>query len=169
MLDDDAQLSDQLIIGYCDADYAGPYLEGCISTSGYVFLLAGGPISWSSKKQAIISLLSTESEYIAYSHATQEYTWLRLLLTEMGFPLNQPTPVLTDNQLAIAIGKNASFHARTKHINVKYHYVRQEIQSGAIKFNYIEASKQAADGLTKPLAKIAFKRFCTMLGLRNRP
>lgn len=160
--------------GYVDADWAGPHSTGAASTSGYIFKLAGGPISWTSKKQTSISLSSTEAEYIAMSLATQEALWLQLILSELNINqylatpmlLTKPTHIQVDNQSAIALSKNPEFHARTKHINIRYHFLREEVANKNIDFIYIPSTKQAADGFTKPLDKIAFKRFVSYVGLR---
>jgi hypothetical protein len=165
------------LIGYCDADWCGPHAESAASTSGFVFLLAGGPVSWSSKKQTAIALSSTESEYIAQAVATQELLWLQLLLTELNvnridptkIMLPKPTVIHADNQGAIALSRNPEFHARTKHVHIKYHFLRKEVQSGNVEFAYINTSEQAADGLTKPLEKAAFDRFIQQLGMRPLP
>ncbi|OQE56069.1 hypothetical protein PENNAL_c0424G01157, partial [Penicillium nalgiovense] len=105
--------------------------------------------------------------------AVQEAKWLILLLTELrmhetqhGIPLlDKPVTILADNTGAIALAKNPEYHARTKHIAVRYHFLRQEIQAGSICFKYIPTKEQAADGFTKPLASIMFKRFINQLGL----
>jgi hypothetical protein len=102
--------------GFCDADHVGPHSINGISTSGFVFRLAGGPISWASKKQACVALSSTESEYIAQALAAQEAKWLILLLTELRMQehalLNKPVTIHVDNTGAIALAKNPEYHAR---------------------------------------------------------
>lgn len=157
----------QMLAGYCDADWAGPHSDKALSTSGYVFKLAGAAISWASKKQNTVSLSTTEAEYIAQSLAVQELIWLHLLLTELDAHLlfKKPTPIYADNQGAIALAKNPEFHARTKHIAVRHHFIRQEIDAGTCEFHYVRTTEQAADGFTKPLGKIAFRRFVNQLGM----
>ena len=91
-------------------------------------MMAGGAVSWSSKKQTSVTLSSTEAEYIAGAHAAKETVWLRQLLTELGIPVNTPTTLLMDNQSAIAIVHNPEFHNRTKHINVRYHFLRNKVE-----------------------------------------
>ncbi|KAJ5497613.1 Reverse transcriptase RNA-dependent DNA polymerase [Penicillium fimorum] len=158
--------------GYCDADHVGPHSINGISTSGFVFHLAGGPISWASKKQACVALSSTESEYIAQALAVQEARWLILLLTELRMNdhqyglLQKPVVIQADNTGAIALAKNPEYHARTKHIAVRYHFLRQEVSAGNVIFEYVTTQLQAADGFTKPLAATAFRRFINQLGLR---
>ncbi|KGO51188.1 Reverse transcriptase, RNA-dependent DNA polymerase [Penicillium expansum] len=156
--------------GYCDADHVGPHSTNGISTSGFVFRLAGGPISWASKKQACVALSSTESEYIAQALAVQEARWLILLLNELRMQdhglLRKPVVIHADNTGAIALAKNPEYHARTKHIAVRYHFLRQEVSSGSVTLEYIPTQEQAADGFTKPLGATAFRRFIDQLGLR---
>ncbi|KAJ5501111.1 Reverse transcriptase RNA-dependent DNA polymerase [Penicillium freii] len=158
--------------GYCDTDYVGPHSTNGLSTSGFVFHLAGGPISWASKKQACVALSSTESEYIAQALAVQEARWLILLLTELHMHdskyalLDKPVVINADNTGAIALAKNPEYHARTKHIAVRYHFLRQEISSSSVALQYVATQQQAADGLTKPLGTTAFHRFVDQLGLR---
>jgi hypothetical protein len=151
---------------FCDADWAGKHSENSLSTSGFIFTLARGPISWSSKKQTSTALSSTESEYIAQSHAIQELIWIQLFLSELGLAkmYSTPTPIFADNQGAIALASNHQYHARSRHIHVRYHFTRQAVDSGICKFIYVPTTKQAADGFTKPLGKIAFARFRTMIG-----
>lgn len=162
--------------GFCDADWAGPHSTEAKSTSGYVFLLAGGPISWASKKQTTVALSSTESEYIAMALATQEALWIQLLLTKLNINQHFTTPVLlcqpinmnVDNQSAIALARNPEYHARTKHIHIRYHFLRQQVNDKNIYFTYIPTTQQAADGLTKPLEKFAFRRFLDLVGMKQK-
>ena len=109
------------MIGYSDADWAGDR-DDRHSTSGYmyVFLMTGGAVTWFSKKQAIVALSTSEAEYVALSAATQKLAWLRRLLNDLKVAPNGPTE---DNQGAIAIARNSTAHARTKHIDIRYHYV----------------------------------------------
>ena len=107
--------------GYADAAYANA--DHYCSTSGYVFIASGGAITWGSRKQTTVALLSTEAEYVALSEATREATWLRNLYSKLGFDLEQPTLILGDNDGSIAMAKNPQFHKRSKHIAIQWHYV----------------------------------------------
>ena len=109
--------ADGNLIGYSDADWAGD-MDDRHSTSGNLFLLAKGAVSWLSKKQATVALSTTEAEYVALSAATQEAIWLRRLLADVGKPHKEPIVVNEDNQGAIAMAKNPVGHARTKHIDI---------------------------------------------------
>ncbi|KAJ5124616.1 Reverse transcriptase RNA-dependent DNA polymerase [Penicillium bovifimosum] len=161
--------ADPALCGYCDADWAGPHSEKGLSTSGFVFMMAGGPISWTSKKQPCVALSTTESEYIAEALAVQEALWLTQLLLEIGIEgfLKKPIPIYADNNGAIALASNPEFHAATKHIAIRFHRLRDEVAAGSVRFVKIPTAQMAADGLTKPLAKIMFRRWISQIGLHD--
>ena len=158
--------ADGNLIGYSDADWAGD-MDDRHSTSGNVFLLAKGAVSWLSKKQATVALSTTEAEYVALSTATQEAIWLRRLLADVGKPLEEPIVVNEDNQGAIAMAKNPVGHARTKHIDIRYHFVREGVQDGAIILKYVATGEMIADILTKPLPKCIFQKLVIELGMKT--
>ena len=169
----------QELVGYSDADYAGDR-DNRRSTSGFVFMLAGGPITWLSKKQTSVALSTCEAEYMAMSKASTEAMWLRKLLHEIDFS-TPPTPPATnldiaikpmlyaDNQGAIALTENPVFHNKTKHIENQYHYIRERMAEGSITIAYISTDNMIADGLTKPLPRIKFQRFVQQIGLKRVP
>jgi hypothetical protein len=130
--------------GYVDTDWASDTVDRK-STSGFVFLLGNSAVSWGSKKQTAVALSSTEAEYIAAAHATKEAIWLRRLLTELGIDTTSPTPLLIDNQSAMAIAHNPEFHDRTKHIDVRYHFLRHKVEGGEIQLEYMVTEEQVAD------------------------
>lgn len=146
------------LMGYSDADWGGDRSTRR-STSGYVFVMGGAPISWCSKRQATVALSSCEAEYIALTQASKEAVWLQLLLRELGVQGNDPVEILVDNQGAIALARNPEFHTRTKHIDIQYHYIRQEIGKGRIRLQFVETGEMLADCLTKPLSATKFQRF----------
>jgi hypothetical protein len=113
----------QYIKGYTDADYAGDK-EEYKSTTGYIFYLANGPVSHLAKLQPITAQSTTEAEYIALAMATKEATYLKALLEELDYFNQSNIPIYTDNNGAIQLAKNPSFHAKSKHINVRYHLIR---------------------------------------------
>ncbi|KIL57633.1 hypothetical protein M378DRAFT_16140, partial [Amanita muscaria Koide BX008] len=120
---------------YTDADWAGDSSDRK-SISGYTAILSGAAISWSSKKQSTVSLSSTEAEYIAAARGTQEATWIQTFLSEIGLPLKKPITLYVDNQSAIKLIQNPVAHDRTKHIDVKYHFIRDAQDKGLIKVEY---------------------------------
>ena len=115
-------------VGYTNADFASQ--EHQHSVLGYVFLMHGGAVSWSSKTQAVIVLSSTEAEYIASTHAVKEAKWLVMLLSEIGADSPRPFPIFANNQSMITLTKDNAFHSRTKHIDIPYHYVREAVEKG---------------------------------------
>ena len=121
-----ARENDDDLYGFADANWAGD-VDTRRSTSGYVFMVANGVISWGSKKQSTVAKSTTEAEYVALSQATQEAIWLRRLLSDLGCKADGPTLINEDNQGAIEIARNPKFHNRTKHIDTTYHFIREKI------------------------------------------
>jgi hypothetical protein len=155
------------LTGYADADWAND-LGDRKSTSGYVFKLAGGAISWSSKKQPSVALSSTEAEYIAGAHAAKEIVWLQRLFGEVGLPDDGPTTLYMDDQSAIAIAKNPQFHDRTKHIEVRHHFIRDKVEQEELELEYIPTGEQVADVMTKALNREKYSAFAKEMGV-HRP
>jgi hypothetical protein len=140
------------LVGYCDADWAGDK-ETRRSTTAYIFMLAGACVSWASKLQPTVALSSAEAEYMAASSAAQEAIYLRRLLESLGHKQESPTIIYEDNQSCIAMADNPAQSQRIKHIDIKYHFVREKIQSGDIKLVYVQTERQLADLLTKALTR----------------
>ena len=142
--------SEPTLSGYCDADLAGD-IDGRKSTTGYIFMFGGAPLSWRSSLQPTVALSSTEAEYMALTEATNEAISLRQLLADLHMPfvLAAPTVIYEDNQGAIKLASNPIHHRRTKHIDIKYHHIRHHIINGTIKLVYINTAHQLADSLTK--------------------
>jgi hypothetical protein len=155
-----------VLYGYTDADWAGDP-EARRSTSGYVFKLLGGAISWQSKKQSMTALSSTEAEYVALTSGSTEAVWLRRLLAELGQPQEGPTRIFVDNQSAINLAKNSVLHGRTKHIQIRHHFIRQLIEDGEVEVHHVKTSAQPADFLTKALPRDSFKSCCARVGLHD--
>jgi transposase InsO family protein len=158
--------SDFVLTGWTDSDWAGD-LDDSRSTAGYVFLLAGGAISWASRKQTSVALSSTEAEYMAQKNAATEGIWLRGLLEELTLRDNAPTTIWADNQGAIDLVENPVHHRRTKHISIQYHYTRECVANGEIELVYVPTEEMIADGLTKGQPRARFNQFVNLLGLRQ--
>jgi hypothetical protein len=150
------------IIGYTDASWASDQ-DDRKSTSGYIFLMAGGPISWSSKRQQTVALSSCEAEYLALGAAAQEAMFLRHLVTELTGEEQGPTTILVDNQSAISMADNPSHHSRAKHLAVREHFIRECISSKQINLKWCPTADMVADLLTKPVTAPVFKRLAASL------
>jgi hypothetical protein len=151
------------LVGYVDADGASQDHRRAIS--GYVFMVDGGAVSWSSKKQELVTLSTTEAEYVAQTHAAKEAVWLRRLISEIFGPIETPTTLLSDSKSAIALANDGHYHARTKHIDIRYHFIRYIIDAGTIKLVYCPTNDMTADVLTKALPSVKAKHFASALGL----
>ncbi|MCO5556884.1 hypothetical protein L7F22_010438 [Adiantum nelumboides] len=137
--------------GFCDSDMVGD-VDTRKSTSGYVFTLARGAVSWCSRLQKIVALSTTEAEYISATEASKEAIWLARLCSEFGLP--DKAPMLgCDSQSTICLAKNAMFHSRTKHIDVRYHFIREVLEDGLITLVKVHTSQNPIDALTKCLLK----------------
>jgi transposase InsO family protein len=156
------------LLGYCDSDYAGDP-NSRRSTSGFVFLLHGGPVAWSSRRQTSVSLSTTEAEFIASSEAAREGVWLSRLMKSIKPGFGEPIRIMCDNQSAIALIKNPVHHQRSKHIEVRYYFVRERQEAGDIDIQYIPTDQQLADCLTKPLPNPRFSILREMMGVTTVP
>jgi hypothetical protein len=151
------------LLGFCDADYAGDKVTWR-STSGYAFLLHGGPVSWSSKLQSTVAASTTEAEYMAAAHATKEALWLRQLLWDLGYP--SPTvPMRIDNQAALTLIKEHTSSDRAKHVAVAHHICRERHARGEVHFTHCGTKQMVADCMTKPLPSAVFEQFRKELGM----
>ena len=148
--------------GHCDADYAGDE-DTRKSTTGYVFQIQGGAISWRTGRQKSVTLSSTEAEYVALAEATKEVVHLRRLLAEIGEDQDEPTVVYEDNQSCIALAKSDRRKQRTKHIDVSRHFIKQYLDDGTLSLQWKEGKSMVADILTKPLGPLLFKRHRAVL------
>lgn len=151
------------VLGYVDADYAGD-LDKRRSTSGYVFTCAGGPISWRALLQPITALSTTEAEYIALAEAGKEAIWLNGLVSQMGIT-QDCVKLKCDSQSAIYLAKNQVFSGRSKHIEARYHRIRNWVESKEIWIEKIHTDDNAADFLTKILPAKKFKHCLNLINL----
>jgi len=149
--------------GYADAN--GSMAEDRCAISGYAFLIDGGAVLWSSKRQEIVSLSTTKSEYVAATHSGKEALWLCSLVSKVFGDLTSPTTLFCDNQAAIALTHDNQYHPRTKHIDVRYHWIRWVVEKGSIRLIYCPTDDMVADVLTKALPSAKVKHFAASLRL----
>ena len=149
------------IEGFCDSDYATD-LDRRRSVTGYVFQVWGNTISWKSGLQDVVALSTTEAEYMALTAAAKEALWLRRLCKELGFE-QESVKINCDSQSAIALAKNHVHHERTKHIDTKYHFIRDVVEDGSVTLSKIHTSKNPAYFLTKALPGQKFDLCCELL------
>lgn len=169
------EIKSPLPIGYSDSDWAGPS-TGRKSIGGFMFLYGGAPISWQSKKQTCVATSSNEAEYIAASEAAKEAIWLRRVCIDMGIRLPRPdgqadgiSPPITlnmDNQGAIALTSTEGTK-RSKHIDIRYHHIRDLQAMGMISIKNVRSEEMAADGLTKILRTEQFNHFLDLVRMRG--
>ena len=141
---------DPIINWYSDSDYAG-CTDTRKSTTGYVFFLHDSPISWCSTLQPIIATSSTYAEYIAMASAAQESSFLTQITKDMGAHIAEPVIINADNLPSIFLAENHAYHKRSKHIDVKFHYIRECVSLKRIKLKYCPTKENTADIFTKQL------------------
>lgn len=154
------------LVGYTDSDYAGD-VEDSKSTSGYVFMMSGGAVAWSSRKQPIVTLSTTEVEYVAAATCACQAIWMGRVLQEIGYEQDGEMTLFCDNTSTIKLSKNAVMHGRSKHIRVRYHFLRKLTKEGAVKLFYCSTEEQLADIMTKPLKMATFQKIREAFGMRT--
>jgi hypothetical protein len=150
--------------GYADADFAGD-IDTRRSTTGYVFTLCGGAISWSSRLQPTVAVSTAEAEYMAAAFAVKEALWLRKLMCDFGMGI-QPVKIFGDNQSALKLIKHPIASLRSKHIDVIYHFARERAARGEVKFEYLKTDDMVADIMTKPLPETKLEKFREEMGIK---
>ena len=155
--------NDIKLFGYSDSDWGSS--EDRKSISGFSFKLCtdSSLLSWKCKKQNSVALSSCEAEYVALTVATQEAIFLNQLLMDMNVLDQRPVNLFVDNQGAIALAKNPVYHQRSKHIDIKYHFVRDEIIEGNLNLDYVPTQDNVADMFTKPMSSTKLKHFNKMV------
>jgi len=156
--------SNPTLLGYTNSDWAGS-VDDMKSTLGYAFSLGSGIFSLASKKQATVAQSTAEAEYVAATEATSQAIWLRRILKDMGEKQSGPTTINCDNKSTITMTKNHVHHSRTKHIAIKYHFIREAETNMEIRLEYCPTEDQIADTFTKVLPRPRFELLRTMLGV----
>ncbi|GJR60855.1 hypothetical protein Tco_1503017 [Tanacetum coccineum] len=153
------------LTAYSDADHAG-YQDTRRSTSGSARFLSDKLVSWSSKKQKGTAISSTEAEYIALSGCCAQILWMRSQLTDYGFTFNK-IPLYCDNKSEIALCCNNIQHSRAKHIDVRYHFIKEQVENEIVELYFVRTEYQLADIFTKPLLRERFNFLIKKLGMRS--
>lgn len=156
------------LVAYTDSDYAGD-IDDRRSTSGYIFLLSGAAVSWASKKQPIVTLSTTEAEFVAAASCACQCVWMRRVLEKIGLSQSKCTVIMCDNSSTIKLSKNLVLHGRSKHIDVRFHFLRDLTKEEAVKLVHCGTSNQVADIMTKPLKLDVFLKLRDQLGVREVP
>jgi hypothetical protein len=152
------------LIGYTDSDWCGDRVDKR-STLGYVCMLNGTAICWASKKQPVTALSSCEAEYIASTYAACQLVWLESLMKELECDLKKPLQLLIDNRYVINLAKNPVAHGRSKHIETRFHFIREQVVNGKIEVVHCPTQNQLADGLTKVVKLDRFEVLRDKLGI----
>jgi hypothetical protein len=159
-----ADKSQELFHTYSDADHGGNSDNGK-STGGYLVKLGTGAVSWSSKLQSMVALSTTEAEYISAVEAAKEILWIRQFMGELGYPPSSSSILLMDNQSAISVSKNPEHHGRMKHLDLRWYWLRDVVESGIVKPVFVPTEDMAADILTKSLMRPYVEKCRKLMGL----
>jgi hypothetical protein len=150
------------VLAYCDADWGGDLLDRK-STTGYCIFINNNLVSWNVKKQPTVALSTAEAELMSIVEVIKEVIWVRKLLVELSYPLQEPIVTYSDNQSALDVVENDCLHDRSKHIEIKYHFVRDETRKGRVLLEWISTQDQIADIFTKGLGPTLFSKFRSKL------
>jgi hypothetical protein len=153
------------LITYADSDWDTDPYNGSRPQTGFFLQLAGGAITWTSRTQKTVALLSTEAKYYALSNTCRQLAWIQNLFFEIGLPFKKALPLCSDNQVSIFTAQNPVLDKRLKHIDIEYYHICQEIQLGKVAIYFVEGSKNPADLLTKNLPRVRFLGFRPTVGL----
>lgn len=156
------------LVAYSDSDYAGDY-DSRRSTSGYVCFLSGAAIAWSSKRQPIVTLSTTEAEFVAATACACQVVWLRRIFECIGLAQKERTVINCDNMSTIKLSKNPVMHNRSKHIDVRFYFLRDRVNQGVVEMKYCNTLVQAADIMTKPSKLEQYEKQRSMLGMCEVP
>ncbi|CAH9103536.1 unnamed protein product [Cuscuta epithymum] len=156
----------EVILGFSDSNLAGD-IEDRKSTGGMAFYLNNNLVTWASQKQRSVALSSCEAEFMAASAVACQGIWLRGLLSDLILNKVDPVTIYVDNKSAIALMKNPMFHGRSKHIDIRFHFIRECVERGEIVVQHVCTEEQRGDILTKALSRIKFAEMCELLGVKD--
>ncbi|PON33785.1 Ribonuclease H-like domain containing protein [Parasponia andersonii] len=156
--------NDYKLVGYSDSDWVGN-TDDRKSITGFIFFMGETAFTWVSKKQPIVTFSTCEAEYVAAMSCVSHAIWLKRLLKELNKPQKEPMEICIDNKSAIALAKNPVFLDRSKHIDTRYHYIRECVANKEVQLEYIRSHDQIADLFTKPLKFEDFTRLRNLLGI----
>ncbi|KAL4313405.1 hypothetical protein GQ457_01G015130 [Hibiscus cannabinus] len=161
-----SKTEDYKLVGYSDSDWCRD-IDDRKSTSGYVFFMGDTAFTWLSKKQPIVTLSTCEAEYVAASWCVCHAIWLRNLLSKMMLKQVGATMIHVDNKSAIELVKNPVNHERSKHIDVRFHFIRDHVKEGNVELVHVASHDQVADIFTKPLPEILLDKCKKMIGMMD--
>lgn len=154
------------LVAYTDSDWAGS-ADDRKSTTGFIFCLSGGAVSWMSKKQGVTALSSTEAEYIAATSTACHAVWMRRILQDLKYKQMQPTTIFCDNKSTIDLSKNPVHQGRTKHIEIRYHFIRELISKEEVELQHCSTEDQPADMLRKALNESKIQKLRNLVGVMS--
>ena len=153
------------VIGYVDSDFPSD-LDKRRSTTGFVFTMCGGVVSWKASLQLVVALSTTEAEYIALTKAVKEAKWIKGIISELGF-IYDTIPICCDSLNAIQLSRNSKYRESTKHVDVRLHFIREEIERGVVDVVKISTEDNPADALTKPILTVKFRNSLSLIRVRG--
>ncbi|KAL4272215.1 hypothetical protein GQ457_13G013050 [Hibiscus cannabinus] len=161
-----SKTKDYKLVGYSDSDWCGD-IDDRKSTSGYVFFMGDTAFTWLSKKQPIVTLSTCEVEYVAAFWCVCHAIWLRNLLSKMMLKQADATVIHVDNKSTIELAKNPVNHERSKHIDVRFHFIRDHVKGGNVELVHVASQDQVADIFTKPLPKVLLEKCKKMIEMMD--
>lgn len=156
----------QPIYGFVDSDW-GNCPDDRRSYSGFIFMLSGSPLSWDSRKQRTVALSSTEAEYMGLTEGAKESAYWIAFLNELGFKSLMDIEVFTDNFRALKLAENPVFHARSKHVDIRYHYIREVLKTGLLRIDHVSTDDNVADMFTKGIPRPKLQKLVFLSGMRH--
>lgn len=153
-------------MGFVDADYGG-FADTRRSTSGELYLMAGGLVAWGAHQERTVALSTAEAEYMAGARGARQLEWIYSFMSELNLAQPRPAILRCDNQAAIALAQSSKGHSRVKHIDIRHHYIRERVEDGDLEITHIPGSENIADIMTKPLPSPRHHYLIVKMGLTD--